>query len=68
MKKWIWITLGIIVGTHLIWYLYIFFFQALFFWAGEGDWMIELETTIFSVMVTVMCTVIILHKLNQLKK
>ena len=68
MKKWIWITLGIIVGTHLIWYLYIVFLQFLFFWIGEGKDMLILETIIFSVEVTVMCTIIILHKLNKLKK
>ena len=68
MKKWIWITLGVIVGTHLIWYLYIVFLQFLFFWIGEGEDMLILETIIFSVEVTVMCTIIILHKLNKLKK
>lgn len=66
MKKWIWITLGIIVGTHLIWYLYAFFFSVLF--PFGSDEMLILETSIFSVEVTVMCTVIILHKLNKLKK
>ena len=68
MKKWLWITLGVIVGTHLIWYLYIVFHQFLFLWAGEGKDTIILDTIIFSVEVTVMCTVIILHKLNKLKK
>lgn len=66
MKKWIWITLGIIVGTHLVWYLYAFFFSV-FFPYGSDD-MLILETTIFAVEVNVMCTVIILHKLNKLKK
>ena len=68
MKKWLWITLGVIVGTHLIWYLYIIFHQFLFLWAGGGEDTIILDTIIFSVEVTVMCTVIILHKLNKLKK
>ncbi len=66
MKKWFWITLGIVVGTHLIWYLYVFFFSV--FFPVESDEMLILETSIFSVEVTVMCTVIILHKLNKLKK
>ena len=36
--------------------------------AQEGKDTIILDTIIFSVEVTVMCTVIILHKLNKLKK
>lgn len=69
MKKWLWITLGVIVGTHLIWYLDIVFYQILFLWAGDSsDDMLILETIIFSVEVTIMCTGIILYKINELKK
>ena len=61
--KWLWITLGAIVGTLAAWYIYVFFISMIF--PVSSDASFTMMTVWFSTTVTVICTAIIV---NQLKK
>ena len=65
--KWFWITLGAVVGVPLVYYFgYLMWSSFLFPVNGDEDMI--LRAICFAVTVMIICTAIIVHKLNKLKK
>lgn len=64
--KWIWITLGALLGTPVVWNIYIFLSSLIV--PIKSDEGIILRAIIFATTATVICAAIILGKLNDLKK
>lgn len=61
--KWVLIVFGVIAGTMVLFYLYYLLLGGMIDgYSGTAT------ASLFSATVTVMCTVIILHKINSLKK
>ena len=65
--KWLWITLGAIVGTPLV-YHYGYLLWSSFLIPVTGDEDMILRAIFFAITVMVICTAIIVNKLNKLRK